>query len=107
MAGVVPLGRGGPCAARADGTATAMMVPGSAWKCMNRNPSFGVKHTEKHQNKLFGCSGALGYIPISSPGGCLVQEASVSRGGVTTPPYGGLLPSDPRRAAGILCSCPA
>lgn len=75
LAGVAPAWRG------PDGTATEMTVPGFHWKCMNRNPSFGVKHTEKHETKLFGCSGTLGYIPTSSSEGCLVQEASVSWGG--------------------------
>lgn len=91
LTGVTPVQQG------PDRTARAMMVPGSPWKYMSRNPSFGVKHTEKWQNYLFGCSSALKYSHTSCPRGCLVQEASVSqdRGEVTISLNAGLLPLTP------------
>lgn len=74
---------------------------------MNKNPSFGIKHTEKPQRKLSGCSGALGYILTSFPEGYLAQEASVSRGVGIALLNRVLCPSDPRGVAGALHSCPA
>lgn len=79
-----------------DRTAAAVMVLGSPWKHTNRNPSFGMKQTEKCQNKIFVCSNALRYIPTSSPKGCLVQEASVSWAGVNNPSEQRSVPIQPQ-----------
>lgn len=89
LAGMAPVQQG------RDSTATAMMLPDSPWQYMSRNPSFGVKRTEKWPNNLFGCSSASKYFHTSCPKGCLAQEASVFWGGgkVAISLNGGQLPT--------------